>query len=49
MLPTMGAAMRCMTSEPVPCPNIMGIKAAMITATYNVSGINKTYPHLAKI
>ena len=47
----MGAAIRCMTSEPVPCPNIMGIKPAMITATatYNVTGINKTYPHLPKI
>ena len=33
MPPIIGAAMRCITSEPVPEPSIMGIKPAIITAT----------------
>ncbi len=33
MPPTIGAAMRCITSEPVPLPNMMGSRPAMITAT----------------
>ena len=36
--PTMGAAMRCMTSEPVPDPNIIGNRPAMITATVIAMG-----------
>ena len=30
--PTIGAAMRCITSEPVPPPNMMGTRPPMITA-----------------
>ena len=33
MPPTMGAAMRCMTSAPVPSDHMMGARPAMITAT----------------
>ena len=33
MPPTMGAAMRCMTSEPVPVPHMMGNRPARMTAT----------------
>jgi hypothetical protein len=33
MPPTMGAAIRRMTSEPVPPPNMMGRRPATITAT----------------
>ena len=33
MPPTIGAAMRCMTSEPVPSPHMIGSRPAMITAT----------------
>ena len=33
MPPTMGAAMRCITSEPVPLPSMMGARPARITAT----------------
>ncbi len=32
MPPTSGAAMRRMTSEPVPVPNMIGIRPAMMTA-----------------
>ncbi len=33
MPPTMGAAMRRMTSEPVPPPSMMGSRPAMMAAT----------------
>ena len=33
MPPTIGAAMRCITSEPVPSPHMIGSRPAMITAT----------------
>src|SRR6185369_15386836 len=33
MPPTMGAAMRAMTSAPVLCPHIMGMRPAITTAT----------------
>ena len=35
MPPTMGAAMRCITSEPVPVPHMMGNRPARMTATVN--------------
>src|SRR6185295_16816832 len=33
MPPTIGAAMRCITSEPVPVPHMIGSKPASTTAT----------------
>ena len=33
MPPTIGAAMRCITSEPVPLPHMIGSRPAMMTAT----------------
>lgn len=38
MPPTMGAAMRVMTSEPVPWPKSTGNKPAMMTATVMALG-----------
>lgn len=36
MPPTIGTAIRCMPSELVPVPNVIGNKPAMITATFIV-------------
>jgi len=36
--PTMGAAIRRITSDPVPLPHMMGSSPAMITATVKPAG-----------
>ena len=38
MPPTMGAAMRCITSDPVPLPHMIGKRPARITATVMALG-----------
>ena len=39
MPPTIGAAMRCMTSEPAPPPHMMGSRPARIVATVIAFGV----------
>ena len=44
MPPTIGAAIRCITSEPVPLLNIMGIKPAMVEMAVMATG-RSDYPN----
>ena len=39
--PTMGAAIRCMISEPVPLPHMTGSSPAMMTATVIAIGLTR--------
>ena len=41
MPPTIGAAMRRITSEPVPPKNMIGNKPPMIAATVMIFGLNR--------
>jgi hypothetical protein len=47
MPPTMGAAMRVMTSEPVPWPSRIGSKPAITTATVIAFGLTRMTAPLA--
>jgi hypothetical protein len=47
MPPTIGAAIRCMTSEPVPAPIMIGTRPAMITATVIAFGRTRMHRALA--
>lgn len=50
MPPTIGAAMRCMTSDPMPCDPMMGIRPARITATVMALGrTRRTAPFAAYV